>query len=317
MQTLCCASFKDVEFNVLDLLSEEEQFLQKIDLGIIYLQQSTMDNVVIIDGVQRILSVSLLLHAICECYKKTSIKNDKAIDYIKKNYLKSADKMRLRLHSEEHIIYEKIVNGERLSGKEKKSSVFLMLHKMWTQIKEEQLQASDILNMLNKTSVTIVEVEDVVLRDLYYSLNKEYKNLNQIALIEDYLKSFNLENQWKELISVFSSVEFDLLLFLKDFFVTKFNFNQYSENKIYDYFVNYFETMLQYLSKEEIISKVINLAKLYKDIINVNFSDEDIKRMFINSLKLTSLGVFKRFCKYSSIVTKISIKVAFVILFST
>ena len=231
MQTLCCASFKDVEFNVLDLLSEEEQFLQKIDLGIIYLQQSTMDNVVIIDGVQRILSVSLLLHAICECYKKTSIKNDKAIDYIKKNYLKSADKMRLRLHSEEHIIYEKIVNGERLSGKEKKSSVFLMLHKMWTQIKEEQLQASDILNMLNKTSVTIVEVEDVVLRDLYYSLNKEYKNLNQIALIEDYLKSFNLENQWKELISVFSSVEFDLLLFLKDFFVTKFNFNQYSENK--------------------------------------------------------------------------------------
>lgn len=281
MQTLNCASFKDVEFSVLDLLSEEEQFLQKIDLGILYIQQSTMDNVIVIDGVQRILSVSLLLHAICECYKKTSVKNDKAIEYIKNTYLMAADKMRLRLHPDEHIIYEKIVRGERLSGKEKKSSIFLMLHKMWTQIKEEQLQASEILNMLNKVFVTIVEVEDVNSRDLYYSLNRGWKNLNQLKLIEDYLKSLHLDKLWEELRAVFASVDFDLILFLKDFFVTKFNFSQFNENKIYDYFINYFDTMLQYLSKEEIISKVINLAKLYKDIINVNFADEDIKRMFI------------------------------------
>ena len=74
LNTLTCATCDDVNLDILDLLSEEEQFVQKIDFGLVYVQHSTLQNLILIDGVQRILSISLLLHAICECYKKTTTK---------------------------------------------------------------------------------------------------------------------------------------------------------------------------------------------------------------------------------------------------
>lgn len=281
MSTLNCASCVDINFNILDLLSEEEQFVQKIDLGLVFIKESTLQNVVLVDGIQRVLSVSLLLHAICECYKKTSPKNDRAIKFIRANYLFSGENLKLRLPENEQIIYQKIINGERLSGKEKKTQMFILLHSMWTKIKQEQLQAANILKMLEKIVITTVEIENAVLRDLYIALNKEKRNLNQFLLIEDYLANLDLLKEWKSIKSVFGNNEQDLTMFFKDFFVTKFNFNEFSKQKLYEYFINYFETMLVYMPKNEILYKIKNMAKLYDDIVNVNFTDEELKRVFI------------------------------------
>ena len=48
----------------------------------------------------------------------------------------------MKLPQEAQIIYNKIIFGERLSGKEKDSQMFKLLHSFWTQIKEEKLQAA-------------------------------------------------------------------------------------------------------------------------------------------------------------------------------
>ena len=80
------------------------------------------------------------------------------------------------------LIYEKIIMGERLSGKEKKSYIFELLHKMWAQIKQDELQASSILSMISKMRVTIVEVDNVNNRDLYLVLNKDKRDLKQFLL---------------------------------------------------------------------------------------------------------------------------------------
>ena len=58
------------------------------------------------------------------------------------------------------------------SGKEKESQMFILLHKFWEQIKSKHLKASKIFNMLQKTSVIVVESENIRTRDLYYNLNK-------------------------------------------------------------------------------------------------------------------------------------------------
>ena len=104
--------------NFLDLISENEQFTQKIDLGLVCLSEISLHNYVIVDGLKRILSLSLLLHAICECYKKTSEKNDIAINTIRKNYLIENNKTKLRLSNKDQEIYNKIIFGERFSGME-------------------------------------------------------------------------------------------------------------------------------------------------------------------------------------------------------
>ena len=89
------------------------------------------------------------MHAICECYKKTSQRNDKAIKTIRSKYLfASGKKLKLRLPEKDAELYSKIINGERLSGHEKAKPMFVLLHNFWTQIKEEKLQASKIFKML-------------------------------------------------------------------------------------------------------------------------------------------------------------------------
>lgn len=269
--------------NFLDLMVEDEQFTRSIDLGLIYYYRKDADKYVIVDGLSRILSLSLLLHAICECYKKTSSRNDKAIKTIRTKYLFSGgSKLKLHLHGEDADLYSKIINGERLSGYEKSRPMFVLLHNFWSQIKEEKLQASNIFKMLQKINIVLVEAEDISLRDMYYRLNKSNRKINQITLIDDYIAEKGLTKDWEEIKNIFSLEKNDISLFLKDFFITKFNYKMFSNDRLYDSFVNYFETMLQYKKKNVLISDIKRSAVLYANILNVNFKNEDIRHAFIN-----------------------------------
>ena len=270
--------------NFLDLMIEDEQFTQKIDLGIIFVNQKTFDQYTIVDGLNRLISLSLLLHAVCECYKKTTAQNEKAIKTIRKKYLLNGSKLKLRLSEKDSIIYNKIINGERLSGREKQSPMFVLLHNFWTQIKEEKLQAANIFTMLKKIYVTLVETNNVSKRDLYYKLNSSRK-LNQILLIEDYLKENGVKEEWDVIRNKYFPQEDDVILFLKDFFVIKFNYKKFNSERIYESFVNYFETMMQYMPEDLIMKKMKHSAALYCDILNVNFTSDEIKAALINIKK--------------------------------
>lgn len=284
LYTLDYAKCNSELVNFLDLMTEDEQFTQKVDLGIIFVNQRTFDQYTIVDGLNRILSLSLLLHAVCECYKKTTVQNEKAIKTIRKKYLISGSKPKLHLSEKDNLIYTKIIYGERLSGHEKQSAMFKLLHNFWTQIKTENLQAANIFTMLKKIFVTVVETDNVSKRNLYYKLNSNRK-LNQISLIEDFLKENGIEDEWKLIRSKYFTVDDDLINFLKDFFITKFNYKKFNPDRLYESFVNYFETMMLYMPEDVIMRKMKHTAALYSDIINVNFKNEDVKTAFINIKK--------------------------------
>ena len=269
--------------NFLDLMVEDEQFTRSIDLGIIYVSVKDTDKYVIVDGLNRIVSLSLLLHAICECYKKTSTKNDKAINTIRSKYLfANKTKLKLHLHAEDADLYEKIINGERLSGHEKSKPMFVLLHNFWLQIKEEKLQAANIFKMLQKINVVLVDTSEVSKRDLYYRLNKSNRKINQIKLIDDYAAEKGVAETWNDIKSVLCLEKDDTQSFLKDFFITKFNYKHFSPERVYESFVNYFETMLKYQSKDAIMANIKRSAVLYSNILNINFKNEDIRHAFIN-----------------------------------
>ena len=270
--------------NFLDLMTEDEQFTQKIDLGIIFVNQKSIDQYTIVDGLNRILSLSLLLHAVCECYKKTTAQNTKAIKTIRSKYLISNSKSKLRLNDSDSALYNKIINGERLSGHEKAEPMFVLLHNFWSQIKEDKLQASKIFTMLKKVTVTIVETDNVSKRNLYYKLNSS-RNLNQLALIEDFLKENGIENDWKEIRRVYFPNDNDTIAFLKDFFVTKFHYKTFKPERLYESFVNYFETMMQYMSEDVLMRRLKRSAGLYYNILNVNFNNDELKRAFVQIRK--------------------------------
>lgn len=268
--------------NFLDLMTEDEQFTRNINLGIVYAEKKYDGNYVLIDGLNRFVSLSILLHAICECYKKTTPQNEKAIKTIRSKYLLSGSKSKLVLSGLENDLYNKIISGERLSGHEKSSHLFILLHNLWTQIKEQKLQAAKIFKMLQKVSIYIVEVDNVPKRDLYYHLNIHNKQLDQISLIEDYLDEKKMLEQWMEIKnSCFAQYE-DIKLFFKDFFITKFNYKTFDQERLYESFVNFYETMLQYLPKETIMSRLKRSASLYYNLLNINFDNKNIRNELIN-----------------------------------
>ena len=291
LYTLCYAKCDDELVNFLDLMTEDEQFTRRIDLGLVYVNQKTFDSYTIVDGINRILSLSLLLHAVCECYKKTTVQNDKAINTIRKKYLLHGGRSKLRLNEKDAIIYNKIINGERLSGHEKQSRMFILLHNFWSQIKSENLQAAQIFTMLKKIEITLVETEGVSKRNLYYKLN-ENKNINQLDLIGDYLAENGLDNEWNNIKNKYFLNEDEVCVFLRDFFITKFNYKKFNSERLYESFVNYFETMMQYIPEDEILKRMKNSALLYHNIINVNFENDEVKSAFINIKKLNGQDTY-------------------------
>ena len=268
--------------NFLDLMIEDEQFTRSIDLGLVYLHQRTMDQYTIVDGLSRIVSLSLLLHAICECYKQTTSQNEKAIKTIRSKYLFSGSKLKLHLQEEDAEIDSKIINGERLSGKEKSTPMFILLHNFWTQIKEEKLQAGSIFKMLQKINIVLVDTDEVSKRDLYYRLNKNNRKINQITMIDNYLKENGVLEVWEEIKSSYCVEKDDIILFLRDFFLTKFNYKKFNPERLYESFVNYFETMMLYVSEDVLMNNIKRSAMLYYNMLNVNFKNEDIRHAFIN-----------------------------------
>ena len=291
LYTLCYAKCDDELVNFLDLMTEDEQFTRRIDLGLVYVNQKTFDSYTIVDGINRILSLSLLLHAVCECYKKTTVQNDKAINTIRKKYLLHGGRSKLRLNEKDAIIYNKIINGERLSGHEKQSRMFILLHNFWSQIKSENLQAAQIFTMLKKIEITLVETEGVSKRNLYYKLN-ENKNINQLDLIGDYLAENGLDNEWNNIKNKYFLNEDEVCVFLRDFFITKFNYKKFNSERLYESFVNYFETMMLYIPEDEILKRMKNSALLYHNIINVNFENDEVKSAFINIKKLNGQDTY-------------------------
>jgi len=229
--------------------------------------------------------LSLLLHAICECYKKTTDKNEKAIKTIRSKYLFSGKKLKIHLNKDEEELYAKILNGERLSGQEKSKPMFVLLHNFWTQIKEEKLSAAKIFNMLDKIQVTLVETNGVSSRNLYYKINKQNREINQIALIDDFLKENGLAKEWEKIKENYFVEKKDALLFLRDFFITKFNYKTFNPERLYESFVNYFETMMLYMSEDVLIKHLEKSAKLYYDILNISFENDSIRKAFIEIKK--------------------------------
>ena len=274
------AGFNNNLVNILDLLNVDEQFTQKIQLGIIYYSPLTLDQYAIVDGLNRIVSLSLLLHAICECYKKTSERNDRAIKTIRSKYLLNGNRSKLRLSGRNQELYDKIINGERLSGKEKESKMFQLLHNYWVKIKEEKLLAANIFKMLQRVYVITAVVEPEIQRDVYYALKQTSYKLDQFALIGDYLKNIGIVDEWKNLLKIFPNKS-DFKIFLRDYFITKFSLEHFDEDKLYENFVNYFETMLQYVPEDILISKIIHSACNYRDLLNVNINNENIRKALI------------------------------------
>lgn len=277
----------EYNFSYKNLLNEiiiNKDATSPINLGVITYQKQGVEDCLLIDGTQRIISFSLLLYALCECYKKTSYKNEESINKIHSRYLFSENKTKLQLPEELQFIYSKIINQEKLSDLEKKHPMFEMLHNFWEAIKIDKLAASTLFKEISGLRMLIEESEETVFnpRDLYCLLNLQTKKLNETELISHYLwevcqKDINI---WLDFIELFRKVQIEqcMEVFLRDFLTIYFKGNVPADNEIYLNFKKYYEQMIKYQTSEEVLKKIKKYATYYIKIIQADFEQFEVKK---------------------------------------
>ena len=95
------------------------------------------------------------------------------------------------------------------------------------------------------------------------------------------MRENGVEKHWQEIRTKCFPKDNDLELFLKDFFVTKFNYKKFNPERLYESFVNYFETMMLYMPEDVLMNKMKRSAGLYYNILNINITNDAIKQALI------------------------------------
>lgn len=253
--------------------------------GIIIIETSDKDgNFTIIDGLQRVTTLSLLLCALCDGYKNTSQKNEDARRKIISRYLvNDENEVKLRLVGSEKEIYKKIVFSEKLNEEEQQSNLFQTYNEFLSMIKAREITAAKLFKVISKIQFMVVFADklDIPARELYQSLNGNKTDLSQINLISSliYQSDEDAGDLWQEIVNNYKKLGMAAVLnnFIRDFLSIQNNGKIPGETLLYKNFKTYFDTIAEYQSKKSIIENIYKYSEFYLKIIQSDFEDEEIK----------------------------------------
>lgn len=253
----------------------------KSSLGVIYTKPIKPGEHHIIDGLSRLTTVSLFLLAICECWKNTTERNELFIQKIKSKYLLRNDRPKIILTGSSNKIYESLMLGERISGRDKKTVLFCTYHEYWTKLKLGNYDIKDIMDKLDNLYLYNAVLETDEVRDFYYTINSDNPKLNQVALIRDFLKENDAGYEWAEIEQLFYNNKDYLMMFLRDYLITKYKSNRIPFNAFYTVLKDYVNKLKKYKPVCKIVEKMHESAVTYNNILSVEIPDPDIKSKFV------------------------------------
>jgi len=269
--------------DLLEMLIENSGTKEPFLFGTIFLQKTENNSFIVIDGLKRIISLSLLLHAICECYKLTNEKNNHAIELIKKRYLFNDFGTKIQLSGYQKTIYEKIVKYEKLTPEEKENSMFNVLHTFWAKIKMNNLSAVQLFNQIKQIKVIacIFEKSDIDNRDIYQCLNCNNPDLDQLRLISSFIKDKTEDGfvLWQDVLKMFKNADMErkFKYFLFDFLSIQKNGVIPRDNEIFMSFKRFYLRMINAgQSPENLFTSIKRTAGYYIKISTAGFDDKEI-----------------------------------------
>ena len=271
----------DLLENILENSGSEEPILD----GIMFLQKTSSRSYLVVDGIKRIIQFSLLLHALCECYKLTNEKNNHAIELIKKRYLFFGKYTKIHLHGYEKIIYEKLVKYERMTEEEKQHPMFIQLHEYWAKIKMNNISAVKLFNEIKKVNILACVYEDSEIenRDIYQYLNCNNPNIEELLLITDFIKenSKNGLKAWYNLLDLYKNAGLKdyFKFFIRDFLTIQRNGIIPKANELYMSFKRYYKRFAPNMNIEDFFKHIEKFAKYYIKILQADFANEEIKSL--------------------------------------
>lgn len=247
----------------------------------IMIMQKAGEDFTVIDGLQRLTTISLLLCALCESYKGTSKNNEDARSKIFTRFLLSGKEPKLKLLNKEHEIYRKIILSLQLNKKEKENNLYTAYQGFLEKIKDHKIPGTKLFKLAAKIQfmVIVTDQSEISARDLYQSLNVN-KDMSQVNLISDYFsqKDSKAGAIWRKTTDVYKAqgVENVLEDFIRDFLVIQNDGRIPNVNALYTNFKSYFVKMSKYQDMVTIAENISQYSQYYLKIVNAQFDDEKI-----------------------------------------
>ena len=278
----------EVPADLLETIIECINFKSSIFNGVMFFQKKGDGKYLVVDGMKRLITLSLLLYAICECFKFTSEKNAIAIELIKQKYLFNGESTKIQLSGYEQTIYEKLITHQEMSYGEKQHPMFVALHAFWAKIKMNNISALKLFNSIKRVS-TLACIYDKCKfhnREIYQSLNCNNQNVRgQLLLINNFLHetvdSEEVLNMWYEIIQMFKEADMVLKMryFICDYLAIQKNGIMPRLNELYTSFKNYYLKMIRSgLNAATLFQAMKVSAGYYIKISTANFKDKFIKQ---------------------------------------
>lgn len=264
-----------------DELIENSLGSDPIFSGILIMEKDGNDYTVV-DGLQRITTISLLLLALCANYKNTTKQNEDARNKIFNRYLINKNVPKLKLVGEEQELYKKLLFSLELSESEINSNLVQAYQGFLDQIKNHEISGTKLFRIISRIRFMVVLVDNSVVssREVYQALNQ--KEESQMNLISDFIMQRaddEIVMTWRQLFNSFKNPQLACSFedFIRDFLTVQNGGKIPKKNALYNNFKSYFIKMLKYKDTHAIIQNVFVYSQYYLKIMDAEFDDSEIK----------------------------------------
>lgn len=275
----CKKLFTDIE-NIIKHNEEIEHFLGTVVYVLTKIERD-YEEYVLIDGQQRITSISLLLKALQE-----KIISEDTKESIWEQYLinkKSPDNIRIRLKpiESDSVSYKQLIDNNDNSS----NSNVCRNYKIFKELLENShYSAEQIYSALYKIELVTIKLEKDKKSEnpqlIFESLNSTGLSLTQADLIRNYLlMNSEYEKQTVLYKNFWLKIEIELTNkkisdFIRDFLTMKTG-KIANKNKVYDDFKEYMRIQKE-LNEEAVLEELVTYSKYYNWFLNANSNNEKI-----------------------------------------
>lgn len=275
----CKKLFTDIE-NIIKHNEEIEHFLGTVVYVLTKIERD-YEEYVLIDGQQRITSISLLLKTLHE-----KIISEDTKESIWEQYLinkKSPDNIRIRLKpiESDSVSYKQLIDNNDDSS----NSNVCRNYKIFKELLENShYSAEQIYSALYKIELVTIKLEKDKKSEnpqlIFESLNSTGLSLTQADLIRNYLlMNSEYEKQTVLYKNFWLKIEIELTNkkisdFIRDFLTMKTG-KIANKNKVYDDFKEYMRIQKE-LNEEAVLEELVTYSKYYNWFLNANSNNEKI-----------------------------------------
>jgi uncharacterized protein with ParB-like and HNH nuclease domain len=259
----------------------------------------------VIDGQQRLTTISLLLIAIRNFLKLYGNKSEAERinnQFLINQYIQEEElKTRLKLSEKDHDVYKKLVLDHPLNDEDKKHKIYKNL-KFFEKYIKENYQNNEKLQILIQKFETRIDIIDTFLekddnpQKIFSSLNSTGVSLKDADLVKNFILMNLDSHQQKELFNVYwKEIEKNLLnesnldAFLQHFLTMKLKY-VVSKSAVYEAFEKLYHSTNgedEYIKSKKILEEMLRFSDIYKKLFLLEI---DFKFPFssLNLLKIES-----------------------------